>query len=161
MVGDPLPHHLAVESMGPMGVVRPGWVTWWVAGTFLQGVIIVWHSLGLRMLCKSEETFSHWLQPCTQVDGRLVLVCVQRLMSWHVFHAAVVMTHARDPLLVSSSHDPANAVWIDVEVISSCLIVERVAFVSSEPHLPISEDCVRSAVITLPLSLRHHLVPCI
>ena len=78
-MGDPLPHHLAVEAMRPMGIVRPSWVTGWVAGTVLQGVIIVWYSLG--MLCKSEETFTHWLQLCTQVNGSLVLVRVQRLMS--------------------------------------------------------------------------------
>ena len=36
---DPLPHHLAVEAMRPMGVVRPGWFTGWDAGTLLQGVV--------------------------------------------------------------------------------------------------------------------------
>ena len=36
---DPLPHHLAVEAMRTMGVVRPGRFTGWDAGTLLQGVV--------------------------------------------------------------------------------------------------------------------------
>ena len=79
---DPLPHHLAVESVGPMGVVRPGWVTGWVAGTFLQGVIIVWYRSCLQG-CSAD------LLDCKSTCGEFTLRKILHILHRWCLHSTL------------------------------------------------------------------------
>ena len=68
------------------------------------------------------------------------------------------MAHARDPLLVSSSHDPADAVWIYTKVSSSSLVGEGVAVISPKLHQSAAGNCIRFAVVALLFALRRHRI---